>query len=233
LELGNGFFRGGSTIQRRLVDRERCWILLTTLRVAGATRTLGEYPDKEPEINVTIAAGFVHKDGVLLCGDALMEDDYSKEHGWKILTLEGAWGTGRVAFSGTVDYAISAIQKIDRKLKKTRPSVLLEKLEDYFKEEYAKHVLIHPLCGEESGPDYDLLFAMRPQKQNARLYVTSGTTLHEVTRFRCIGIGESLATYLLRPYLLGNMREEQVVCLSAYAMGAVKRAIRGCGGLSL
>jgi hypothetical protein len=28
------------------------------------------------------------------------------------------------------------------------------------------------------------------------------------------------------------MREEQIVCLSAYALAGVKRTIRGCGGLS-
>jgi hypothetical protein len=181
---------------------------------------------------MTIAAGFVHKDGVLLCGDALMEDDYSREYGWKILQLEGSWGIGCVAFTGTVDYAIAAVENIENRLKEIKPSAIREKLKAVFKEEYAEHVLAHSKCGEMAGPDYQLLIAIRPNDEKAQLYVTSGTTCHKIKQYRCIGIGSSLASYLLNPYTLGNMREEQIVCLSAYAMAGVKRTIRGCGGLS-
>jgi ATP-dependent protease HslVU (ClpYQ) peptidase subunit len=183
---------------------------------------------------MTIAAGFVHRDGVLLCSDLLVQDDYAKELGFKILDLEGKWGTGLAAFAGTVDYAVSAIQRFDRKLKKTAASRVVETLEELLYEHYSKHVLSHPEHSEGTGPDYDLLFAIRPEKEKARLYVSSGSTLHEVaSRFRCIGSGQSLATYLLRPYLLRNMQEQQVLCLASYALANVKRSIVGCGGLSM
>src|SRR5258708_4991092 len=123
------------------------------------------HPPKEAVM--TIAAGFVHRDGVLLCSDLLMQDDYSKELGFKILDLEGKWGTGLAAFAGNVDYAMSAIQRFDRKLKNKPSSKVVEALEEQLYEHYTKHILGHSKCGEGDGPDYDLLFAIRPNNDKA------------------------------------------------------------------
>jgi ATP-dependent protease HslVU (ClpYQ) peptidase subunit len=182
---------------------------------------------------VTIAAGFVHKDGVLLSSESRVESDSSKELGWKILPLNGDWGDGLVAYAGTVDVAVSAIQKFDRKLKRTKPENILEELEQALEKEWKRKVFAHPLYGEDDCPDYQLLLAIRPQGEISRLYVTSETTIHEVNGFRCIGSGADLATHLLGPTMLGNMDEERVACLAAYVLAEVKRSVPGCDGLSI
>jgi hypothetical protein len=207
-------------------------------KLPGAT-----YPRRKPvkhrryylhkEKTVTIAAGFVSADGVLLCADSRVESDSSKEFGLKILPIKGDWGDGLIAYAGDVDHAVSAIQKFDRKLKQTKSENILEELEESLEKEWKRKIFKHPLYGGVGCPDYHLLVAIRPVGESSRLYVTSENTIHEVRGFRCIGMGEDLATHLLGSLMLGNLEEKKVVCLAAYVLAEVKRSVTGCDGLSI
>jgi hypothetical protein len=66
-----------------------------------------------------------------------------------------------------------------------------------------------------------------------RLYVTSQTALQQIDGYECIGIGDYLAHYLIRPSFTVGMAEKEALSLCAYALTGIKDYVSGCGGMSV
>jgi hypothetical protein len=82
---------------------------------------------------MTIVAGFLHRDGVLICADTQQESWVMKMHAPKVGHFDCYGGKVAYAFSGHSAFAESAIQKCERKLKSTNSGdlqVILERLLD-------------------------------------------------------------------------------------------------------
>ncbi|MGA2739350.1 MAG: hypothetical protein ABSG65_18155, partial [Bryobacteraceae bacterium] len=89
---------------------------------------------------MTIAAGFVCSDGVVLCSDTLHEGWKYKLHSTKLLHFD-CWGAQvGFAFAGATDLAISAIEKCERRLKKNKPEDFIAALECILDRQYRKSV---------------------------------------------------------------------------------------------
>jgi 20S proteasome alpha/beta subunit len=182
---------------------------------------------------MTIAAGFVYDDGVLLCADSQFTVGYSKADGMKLGRFNASWGTVMAAIAGNVDFATSAFQKCERESEsKDAKENPLEALEEILKEFYRYHVFGHPKYSEGEY-DYSLLLAIRIKGERAKLYRTQETALREIKAFDCAGSGEDSARDLLR-FLYGTgKRRDYAIALAAYVLKHVKEHIQYCGGPSL
>ena len=67
---------------------------------------------------MTIVAGFVHRDGVLLCADTQMESGAALTHAPKIGAFDFAGGKVAIAFAGNTRSAEVTIQKLAKVLRR-------------------------------------------------------------------------------------------------------------------
>ena len=171
------------------------------------------------------------KEGVLLCADTEHTGWSSKFHGSKLEHFEIPGGKIAFAFAAANSHlAWSAIQKCRDRLQAVAPKDPIVELEQVLDAEYRRHVLSHPSYSDVA---YQLLVAVCTPPERAALYVTSETCLRRVDDFECIGIGQELASFIIRPTFLRFMPQQKALSLAAYALVAVKESIRGCGGMSI
>jgi len=93
---------------------------------------------------MTIAAGFLHSGGVLLCADTQHEAGAMRVHAAKIGTFDCPGGKVGFAFAGNSAFAISVIQKCSKKLRSVPPEETLEELDNLLAEEYRRLAFDHP-----------------------------------------------------------------------------------------
>jgi hypothetical protein len=179
---------------------------------------------------MTIAAGFICKDGVILCGDTELSTSVLKLQASKL--FYGKCSAGRLGFacSGASVFATAAIQKC-MKYMKNIPQVDFEaELEICLANEYNKSVLTHPdrLIKDLT---YNLLVVVQFPQTKTKLFVTEETALQQVLSHKCIGIGSVLADYLSRWF---NKQDSvwQTLSLAGYILANAKEHVDGCGGIS-
>ena len=179
---------------------------------------------------MTIAAGFVYRDGVLLCSDSQLTTYTSKTDARKLGYSSGPWGVSCVAIAGNGDFATTAAQRMRDELDKLAgPDGVMSTAERVLDRYYRKLVLSNPR--HSTLPlDYSLLLTFRLPGQAAKLYVTQDTAIREITTYRCEGIGESLGHYLIRYLWRPDMSEEEIVSLAAYVIASAKNNVKDCGG---
>jgi hypothetical protein len=179
---------------------------------------------------VTIAAGFVCEEGVLLCADTEHTGWTSKFHDSKLDHFEIPGGKIAFALAGHSSFAWSAIQKCRDRLRGVAPQDIMVELEQLLETEYRRHVLGHPNYADVG---YELLIALWASPERVALYATTETSIRKVDGFECIGIGRELASFIIRPTFLRLMPERKALSLAAYALVEVKESISGCGGMSV
>ncbi len=184
---------------------------------------------------MTIAAGFVHRDGVLLCADTQHETTTMKSHATKLHQCEYWDGNIVFAYAGHSPFALSAIQLCMRRIKETHkgedPVSIIEQILD---REYRRVIYKHPDRLIDGTIVYQILFAVhRRSKSRTELHVT-----HEVTRtqepfYASIGIGKPLTDYLVLPLFSAGQSEHDVICLATQVVAIAKEHVPACGGMSL
>jgi hypothetical protein len=180
---------------------------------------------------MTIAAGFVCREGVVLCADTEHTGWSAKFHDSKLGDFEIPGGKIAFALAGNTSFAWAVMEKCKRLLQTIPHEKTLTELERILDREYRRNVLSNP--GRDQSYHYWLLIAIWSPGKRVALYVTNETAIREVTTFDCIGIGRELADYLIRPCFMSLMPERLVLPLAAYALAAVKNSITGCGGMSV
>jgi 20S proteasome alpha/beta subunit len=181
---------------------------------------------------MTIAAGFVHKDGVLLCSDTQQEGGAIKIHSPKIGVFNCPGGKLGFALAGNVRFAISTIQTCAQQLRQTEASNTISVLEAVLDREYRRLVYQHPDYGKDESIPYWLLISFWSSQSNTTsLFMTEGHALvSSFESFQAIGSGFELATVLARPFIYDEMKEEESLILAAYVLARVKDNVPGCGG---
>ena len=180
---------------------------------------------------MTIAAGFCYRGGVLLCADTEQTGWAMKLYAAKIFNFDYPGGKIGFAYAGNTGLAISAIQKCQRRLMTTDGNDVFTEVERVVDREYRKNVLSHP-DSSQAGLDYQLLVSISPHMGNATLWTTLRTAIRQVNTYECIGVGEHLAHYLLRPDFSAGMDERQLLVLATYMLASVKTFVPNCGGIS-
>jgi hypothetical protein len=177
---------------------------------------------------VTIAAGFLHNQGVLLCSDTELTGWAFTLQGSKITRFEWATAQVAMAYAGYSEAATAAIQKCEAQAKAGNDQNLMAAIERTLDRHYRKAVLSHP---DYKDIDYKILIAIQ-RDAKSELYVTNRTSVKQVSTYDCIGIGDALAHSILRPHFMGGT-EDQVMLWAAYMLASIKGNVPGCGGASV
>ena len=179
---------------------------------------------------MTIAAGFVCQDGVVLCADTEITAWQSKSHESKIDFVEFDCGKAAFTYAGHVRFANCAIQKCKRRLLAGGIENVLAEMEGILDQEYRRNVLSHPDQATNGSLDYEILIGLVSEGDRARLYVSSQTAVQEITSWAPIGIGCDLARHLIQH---GPSTVTGAVKVAAYALSEIKESAPGCGGMSI
>lgn len=199
-----------------------------TIRL-GPPRLRRSYP-KPP---MTIAAGFVHRDGVLLCADTQITNQSLKVHAQKVRHFDTKAGRIGIAYAGDVAVAITVIQTLEQKLKTLNvqnPLPIIRKVVD---REYRRLVFSHPHFGYEHGPDVSLVLAVQLAGAEVKLYATQQVAVHEISTYRCLGAGETFGTQLIEPTFRMRAEPSHALLHAIRMLALVKEHVPGCGGDSI
>jgi hypothetical protein len=181
---------------------------------------------------MSIAAGIRYGNGVLLCADTEQSAWSHTLHESKIKRIDLAEARIVLAYAGHTAFSLSAIEKCERVLRHVEPDALQEELEGTLEEEYRRHVLSHPDHAIDGTLQYKMLIAFWRFGEKARLFKTTQTAMHEVGGYDCIGAGEYLGHYLIRPHFIQWLSERMALSASAMMLAGVKGYVEGCGGVS-
>jgi 20S proteasome alpha/beta subunit len=183
---------------------------------------------------MTIAAGFWVSDGVLLCADTQytggMRVYENKIFGLTLsgkgacsvhIALAGHDGTCKMAVEDCFE-AIEGIPAGHRNYATVKGKIrsAVKALHDG----YAK---------TNANKRFQLMVALWMKADNKlRLMRTQGDTVSSVPRYDCVGCGEYLGHYLLRPAYRSAMSTAHGVLIAVNALSAIKRYDASCGGYS-
>jgi len=192
------------------------------------------YPWKSRVKRMTIAAGFMHRDGILLCSDTQQEAGTNKFNGPKAGIIDIPYGKIAFAFAGHADFATTAIQACGSRLKSVPPDDTIRVLIDEVESEYRRLVFSHPNYSTDHNLQYWLLISLwQKSTESCSLWVAEEHSLHNCFEaFRAVGIGTDLANVLVRPFIADRLSEMETLTLMAFMMARVKDNVPGCGGIS-
>jgi hypothetical protein len=180
---------------------------------------------------MTIAAGFVHSEGVLLCADTELTAGDRKLQASKIFHFDCALGRFAFVFAGNVHNAVATLQKIEAVSKARRSAVGV--VEHVLDREYRRLVLCQPVQFHDVH-DFSLIIAFRPPKSRVEMYFTDAVAIRREQFHATVGIGSVFAEQLIDATAnIGLVTRGDYLTLSAYILGSVKRRITKCGGASL
>jgi hypothetical protein len=183
---------------------------------------------------VTIAVGFRHKDGILLCADTQQEGAVTKFYGPKVGYADIAYGQISCAFAGNSVFAATTIQACIDTARTAQPKKVVAVLKRVIDEEYRRLVLTHPEYSTDPNIGFSLLVALwSKDKQSTSMWVTNENALQSCFAFvQPIGLGAELANVLVRPFYADELSEDGALTLAAYTLAMVKANVSGCGGYS-
>jgi hypothetical protein len=130
--------------------------------------------------SMSIAAGFLHGGGVLLCADTEHSTSDMKIHAPKIGYFECPLGKVGYAYAGNAALALACIQKCQRRLQSVAPDEAFSELERTLDKEYRRNVFSHPNLVYEPTLHYQFLIAIQSALQPLTLYVTDKTTIPHI-----------------------------------------------------
>lgn len=185
---------------------------------------------------MTIAAGFVASDGIVLCADTLYTDGQTKEYRDKIFSWEGLRTFVGFAVAGhatigrmVVDDCRDALDGLRRK--GLSMSSILATIRPIIKRTYEQYVDTRPL-EERAASDFWLLIAISTQAEKFRLYSSVRASLSRIDTFECVGIGRQLGRYIIDPTYHQGMTVDEVALLGVHALASAKERVDGVGGRS-
>jgi hypothetical protein len=191
------------------------------------------YPWWKPRYKrMTIAAGFLHRDGVLLCAGTEHESPSMKMYDTKILPFDWHGRPGAFVYAGNGKFAVAAAQRCKTRLEATSSQDAKQVIEDLLDKEYRRVVLSNPKHSEDASLHYWFLVAIPSPSGNVGLYSTHETTIAKVDSFACAGIGELFASHIVKRYYVVDYSEFTTLCVAANMLALVKNHVPGCGGPS-
>jgi 20S proteasome alpha/beta subunit len=181
---------------------------------------------------VTIGIGFLCADGLIIGADSEVSADTDKRQESKIFTMNenGSSPGPTVVFAGSgwLDYVKMAVEKIKKQaIFATTGYEIEEVVEQTVLEVYRKHIRFY--SGDDK-PFFNLLTGIK-DGDRLQLLLTSSTSIRQVYEPVCIGVGETLANYLIRRLTPQRETTEKAAHLAVQILEQVKANVPGCGGM--
>lgn len=182
---------------------------------------------------MTIAAGFVHRDGVLLCADTEHTSATLKAHAAKVRHFDAKCGRIGIAYSGDAGFAVTVIQALERKLQTLNVESPFQVIRKIVDREYRRLVYTHPRYGYMDGPDFNLLLAVQPVGQAVSLHATREVAVEDIRTYCCLGAGETFGRQLIEPTFTLKPAPSEALLYAIRTLALVKEHVPGCGGDSM
>ena len=185
---------------------------------------------------MTIAAGFVVKDGILLCADTLYTDGFTKEYREKIFPWIGQDESVCFAIAGHALIGRMAVEDCRQALwgsKRPHHTIaqIMATIRPLLKAVYEQYVDTRPQH-EQQTADFSLLIAVATTGERPRLFSTYHGATAPIDSFECLGIGRHLGRYVIEPMFNPGMTIGEAAVLGIHALGAAKERVDGVGGKS-
>lgn len=177
---------------------------------------------------MTIAAGFVCADGIVLCADTLISYPNNKRDGAKLWLIPPCGGA-LVAIAGAGDVALigKTRDEIRRRLTASMDEqTIVEMIEDVIAEFIERYVAPYP-----DSVVLQILVGIRTANGCA-LYANSGGNhiLGPVDSSECIGWGQSLGLYFAASLFRRGMPMKWTKTIAAHLLQQTKQYVPFCGG---
>lgn len=181
---------------------------------------------------MTIAAGFLCPDGIVVCADREVATDADKYEESKIFTLhpDSIDINPQIVFAGSGwhDFVKMTVDKIrEQVFGLTEPQDINRAIEKVILEVHRKHIRWYP---SNPKPYFSLVLAIRYAADDMALFNTSGTSMIRVPEWSCIGTGDTLASYLSRALTPDELPTDEAAFVAAQIIDQVKKNVPGCGG---
>ncbi|HTR23336.1 MAG TPA: hypothetical protein VMI10_05085 [Terriglobales bacterium] len=187
---------------------------------------------------MTIAAGFVCMDGLVLCADTQeVIPGYTKNRTEKVheyLCSDKDFGMV-IAGAGEVDLIEAAVQNIDEAISNTRDDHFYgvdarKVIENTFRDFFRKNIGPYAAFPRDDRPAVDLLIALYAHQEHVLLKASGSTVREVVATADCIGTGSIFAKSLIEKFYSPFMHLDEVAIAAAYIMYQVEKYEINCGG---
>jgi len=181
---------------------------------------------------MTIAAGLLCTDGIVICADTEQTLGDSKYDRPKIFP-RGDWLL--VTGSGSTDYIKMAFDKLSEKFEQggpENPSQIRRTVEELMLEIFNQHILPFHQAKHPNPPALDLIVGVRCQDGQLALVkgVDSAATLS--SHYEVIGMGWHLFEYWAKYFFIAPMSTDVAGYFCMFILREVKAAAYACGGSS-
>lgn len=181
---------------------------------------------------MTIAAGFLCDEGIIIAADREVQADADKYEESKIFTLHpdsvDMNPAAVFAGSGWLDFVKMAVDKISRESAGVSHTYEIETIiEKTILEIHRKHIRYYPTSPK---PYFTLIIGLRDES-GLILLETAGTSIVRVRRQVCIGAGKTLGSYLSRVLSPTDLSLEATATVATQIIDQVKKNVPECGGM--
>jgi hypothetical protein len=186
---------------------------------------------------VTIAAGFVLTNSIVLCADTESAVGDYKFRTPKLIVHPDTDGPApvKVVFAGAgdgpfIDKLVGEMWHSAEKSHATDIDAVVEEMEDAL---IAAHQRLWPLYppNEHERPQANILFGVACAGA-VKLFKASGPIVNPISEYDITGIAYPLARYIAQRSYKKNLTASQAVTLASYILAQTKQYVDGCGGES-
>lgn len=185
---------------------------------------------------MTIAAGLLCDEGVVLCADTQETiPGYVKTDTEKMRTFLRPIYNISFTGAGDSDLIEMTIEEIDRRLTLENPTALwpiLKAIKDALADVFKKRIGPYGVFSPETRPEIPTLLIVIQFSAATLLYKASGTKLRRLHESDCIGMGVILGKSLIGQLFDPKISLTQSGLIAVYIFNQVKRWVDTCGGKS-
>jgi hypothetical protein len=182
---------------------------------------------------MTIAAGFMCNEGIVLCADSQTTiSGYIKNFSGKMgLIVTPSW-TMVVTGAGTDDYIRAASQRLTRGLSDEKDYMVVRtQLEERLLEFFQQQMVPWAAFPLEERPSVELLVGLSMKDGPFGLFHSSGTSFTNVSD-KAVGAGVLLANSLIGELTWQVTKLDKLKIIAAYIVAKVKEQVDTCGGFT-
>lgn len=181
---------------------------------------------------MTIAAGFICSDGLLLCADSQQSDETTKYQREKIFAFEDCLictGSGDSAF---IKMTFDKLCDEFKSAKPTNRADARDISERTVTAVHEEHIYKFHQPGDSRRPYLQLILGARCQDGELALVKTVDDAAYLGGEYEATGLGQYLFEYWARLFYRNNLSMDVMLYIALFILREVKRNADGCGGYS-
>lgn len=181
---------------------------------------------------MTIAAGLMCSDGILLCADTEHTDYVAKYQKEKIFQFQNQLV---LAGAGSSDFIRMTFDKLCDEFRSSQPanpSEARDVIETLVLDIHSRHIFQFYQPNDQSRPSLDLVIGARCSNGDLALVKTLDSTASLAPFYEAVGNGRALFEYWASLLYRPDLTIDLVSYIALFILREVKRTVQGCGGFS-